>query len=82
MRDNLGRFWKVEQSDGKRGTRFICYEKHGGGRKLLSEMDVDPAGSHVSRKRTGGLACNGGLYGSTGFQICGKCAALVDDRRR
>ena len=82
MRDNRGYFWKVVQSDGTRGTRFQCYAKTDKGVKTISEFDVEASGLHVSRKRTNGVACNGGLYGPPGFQICGKCAALVDERRR
>jgi len=80
VQDNMGRFWKVAQSDGKRSTRFVCYTKQGEQIKTLAELDVDGLGPHISRKRTGGVACNGRLYGMRGFQLCEKCAALVEER--
>ena len=87
MQDNLGRFWKVAQPDGNRSTRFVYYtKKSDGNAKILGELDVEPSGGvHGSRKRANGMVCGGALFGPSGsvsFQICGKCAALVDERRR
>lgn len=84
MQDPLGRFWKVGKADGSRGTRLVCYEKKaGGGVKTLEELDADPMGQrHGSRTRKGGQTCNGEVFGIARFQICAKCAALVDDRGR
>ena len=84
MKDTLGRLWKV--GNAKEGGQFVlvCYEKLPSGQPIVrDELDIAfPGQRHVSREHKGGKACDGTLYGPPGFQICKKCAALVDDRRR
>ena len=78
MRDSLGRLWKVGKPEGNKGPRFICYQKQGGGTRILEEVAADYWDQrHGSRTRKGGQTCNGEIYGLTGFQICAKCAAEV-----
>ena len=84
MRDTLGRLWKV--GNAKEGGQFVlvCYDKLPNGNvRIHEELDLAiPAGKHASRVRKGGKACDGDLYGISGFQICRKCAAPVDGRWR
>lgn len=84
MKDTLGRLWKVGNAKEGGQAVLVCYVKLPSGIPAIQhELDIAfPGGSHVSRKRKGGEACNGQLYGIPGFQICKRCAALVDDRRR
>jgi hypothetical protein len=84
VKDTLGRLWKV--GNAKEGGQFVlvCYTKLPSGMPVIQhELDIaSPGVTHASRVRKGGMACGGQLYGTPGFQICKKCAALVDDRRR
>ena len=83
MKDNLGRLWKVGNQGAGKSPVFVVYTKHKGGDvKVLGEEDIAfPGNVHASRVRKVGLVCNGVLFGPPGFQLCGKCAALVDVRR-
>jgi len=77
MRDNLGRFWKVDKKDGS----FICYTKKSDGIKELTRTAPMPDLRVTHNK------CGGTLFGlvstsvSDSWKLCSKCASEVKERR-
>ena len=77
MKDNLGRFWKVDRNN----HAFVCYTKKGEAVKELYKIQDVQIAREKHKK------CGGDVYGfpSTlalpGFLICGKCAAEIKEKR-
>jgi hypothetical protein len=82
--DNLGRLWKVRQSDDDKPRVLLCYRKNASGNvQVLQELDLATPTSevHATRVRKGGQNCGGVLFGMGSIKLCGKCAASVEPRR-